>query len=117
VQLERLSLDPEGKVINALRRCRRDGTSAIPFELLDFLAPLAAHAPRPRAHVLTSHVVLAPATKWRELLVSLSPSSADGTHGDERHGPNSCCAHFHRRVDLQAFRRTAGTDSRSSPTA
>jgi len=114
VQLERLSLDPEGKVINALRRCGRDGTSAIPFEQLDFLAPLA---PRPRAHMLTSHVVLAPATKWRELIVPLSPSSLDGTHGEERHGPNSCCAHYHRRADLPAFRRTAGTDSRSSPTA
>ncbi|GEM_PF-1505766 len=38
---------------------------------------------------MTYHGVLAPAAKWRELIVPRSPSSADGTHGEERHGPNS----------------------------
>jgi len=82
IKLERLSLAPDGKVIYALRRRWRDGTSAIQFEPLDFLARLAALVPRPRAHLLTYHGVLAPAAKWREFIVPRSPSSADGAQGD-----------------------------------
>jgi hypothetical protein len=39
-------------VVHALRRRWRDGTSAVVFEPLDFVARLAALVPRPRAHVL-----------------------------------------------------------------
>jgi len=80
-KLERLSLAPDGKVIYALRRRWRDGTSAIVFEPLDFLARLAALVPRPWAHLLTYHGVLAPAAKWRERIVPRSPNSANCTHG------------------------------------
>jgi len=38
IEVERLSLAPDGKVIYALRRRWRNGTSAIAFEPLDFLA-------------------------------------------------------------------------------
>jgi len=48
---------------------------------LDFLARLAALVPRPCAHLLTYHGVLAPAAKWRELILPRPPSSADGAHG------------------------------------
>jgi len=82
IKLERLSLARDGTVIYALRRRWRDGTSAIQFEPLDFLARLAALVPRPRAHLLTYHGVLAPAAKWREFIVPRSPSSADGAQGD-----------------------------------
>jgi len=47
IHLERLSLAPAGKWIYALRRRWRDGTSAIQFEPLDFLARLAAIVPGP----------------------------------------------------------------------
>jgi len=79
---------PPGDVLEgeAPRRWR-DGLSAIPFEPLDFLARLATLVPRP--HLLTQHGVVAPAAKWRELIVARSPSSADGAHGEERHAPNS----------------------------
>ena len=89
IKLELLSLAPDGKVIYALRRRWRDGTSAIVFEPLDFLARLAALVPRPRAHLLTYHGVLAPAAIWRELIVPRPPSSADGTHGEQPHEPSS----------------------------
>jgi len=77
IQLERLSLAPDGRVICALRRRWRDDTSAIVLEPLDFLARLAALVPRPRAHLLTYHGVLAPAAQWRELSVPRSRNSAD----------------------------------------
>ena len=88
IKVERLSLAPDGRVIYALRRHWRDGTSAIAFEPLDFLSRLAAgspsrrssgssrcatrtgaYLPRPRAHLLTYHGILAPAAEWRDLVV------------------------------------------------
>ncbi|MBK7645263.1 MAG: transposase [Planctomycetes bacterium] len=56
-------------MIYGLRRHWRDGTSAIAFEPLDFIARLAALVPRPRAHLLTYHGILAPAAEWRDLVV------------------------------------------------
>jgi hypothetical protein len=61
IKVERLSLDADGRVIYALRRHWRDGTSAIAFDPLDFLSRLAALVPRPRVHLLTYHGILAPA--------------------------------------------------------
>jgi hypothetical protein len=49
---DRLSLDDDGRVVYALRRRWRDGTSAVVIEPLDFIARLAALVPRPRAHLL-----------------------------------------------------------------
>ena len=39
------------------------------FEPLDFIARIAALVPRPRAHLLTYHGVLAPAAAWRDHIV------------------------------------------------
>ncbi|MCY2958974.1 MAG: transposase [Planctomycetota bacterium] len=50
---ERLSIDPDGRVVDRLRRPWSDGTRAIVFEPLAFLERLAALVPRPRAHLLT----------------------------------------------------------------
>jgi hypothetical protein len=66
---DRLSLDADGRVVYALRRRWRDGTAAVVFEPLDFIARLAALVPRPRAHLLTYHGVLAPAAQWRDDIV------------------------------------------------
>ncbi|NOT31848.1 MAG: hypothetical protein HOP15_15490, partial [Planctomycetes bacterium] len=52
-----------------LRRHWKDGTSAVAFDPLDFIARLAALVPRPRAHLLTYHGVLAPAAEWRDWIV------------------------------------------------
>lgn len=69
INVERLSLDPAGRVFYALRHHWRDGTSGSAFDPLDFLSRLAALIPPPRAHLLTQHGVLARAAQWRDLVV------------------------------------------------
>ena len=67
-------------MLYGLKRPWRDGTSAISFDPLTFIERLAALVPPPRAHQLTYHGVLAPASAWRDLVVpkrapaSTSPS-------------------------------------------
>ena len=65
-------------MVYALRRRWRDGTSAVVFEPLDFIARLAALVPRPRAHLLTYHGVLAPAAAWRDLIVPGESAAGSG---------------------------------------
>jgi hypothetical protein len=72
---ERLSLDAHGRVVYRLRRHWKDGTRAVVFQPLDFIARLAALVPRPRAHLLTYHGVLAPAAQWRDWIVPARPRS------------------------------------------
>jgi hypothetical protein len=72
---ERLSLDEHGRVVFRLRRHWKDGTRAVVFAPLDFLARLAALVPRPRTHGLTYHGVLAPAAEWRDWIVPAEPRS------------------------------------------
>ena len=80
IATQRLVLAPDGRVIYGLKRPWRDGTSAISFDPLTFIERLAALVPPPRAHQLTYHGVLAPASAWRDLVVpkrapaSTSPS-------------------------------------------
>jgi hypothetical protein len=69
IATERLTLRSDGRVVYGLRRHWKDGTSAVVFDPLDFIARLAALVPRPRAHQLTYHGVLAPAAEWRDLIV------------------------------------------------
>jgi hypothetical protein len=78
---ERLSIDPDGRVVYRLRRPWSDGTSAIVFEPLAFLERLAALMPRPRAHLLTYHGVLAPAAQWRDRIVPGPRASTESDHG------------------------------------
>ena len=59
----------DGCVVYGLRRPWRDGTSHVVFEPLDFLSRLAALVPPRRAHVLTYHGVLLPASQWRDAIV------------------------------------------------
>ncbi len=69
IATERLTQRSDGRVVYGLRRHWKDGTSAVVFDPLDFIARLAALVPRPRAHQLTYHGVLAPAAEWRDLIV------------------------------------------------
>ncbi len=88
---ERLSLDDRGRVVYTLRRRWRDGTSAVVFEPLDFIARLSALVLRPRAHLLTCHGVLAPAAAWRHHIVpggsaKRSPSLSSTSWGTDCDG-------------------------------
>jgi hypothetical protein len=67
-------------VVYRLRRPWSDGTSAIVFEPLAFLERLAALVPRPRAHLLTYHGVLAPAAQWRDRIVPGPRASTESDH-------------------------------------
>jgi hypothetical protein len=72
---ERLSMAEDGRVVYRLRRHWKDGTRAVVFDPLDFIARLAALVPRPRNHSLTYHGVLAPAAEWRDWIVPGGPRS------------------------------------------
>jgi len=81
-------------VVYRLRRAWRDGTnaivSAIVFEPLAFLERLAALVPRPRAHLLTYHGVLAPAAQSRDRIVPGLCARAEAHHGSAER--NSVCS-------------------------
>jgi len=66
---EGLSLLRDGRIAYALRRPWSDGTSRVLFEPLAFLGWLAALVPPPRAHLVTYHGVLAPASALRPAIV------------------------------------------------
>ncbi|MBM3978235.1 MAG: hypothetical protein FJ299_14770 [Planctomycetes bacterium] len=66
IATQRLVLSPDGRVVYGLKRHWRDGTSAASFDPLTFIERLAALVPSPRAHQLTYHRVLAPASVWRD---------------------------------------------------
>ncbi len=69
IAIQRLGLAPDGRVVYGLKRHWRDGTSAISFDPLAFIERLTALVPHPRAHQITYHGVLAPASVWRDLVV------------------------------------------------
>jgi hypothetical protein len=77
---ERLSVDPDGRVVYRLRRPWSDGTSAIGFEPLALLERLAALVPRPHAHLLAYHGVLAPSAQWRDRIVPGARASTESHH-------------------------------------
>src|SRR5213592_2103865 len=73
--LERLSKLPDGRLVYRLKRPWSDGTTDLVFEPQDFIAKLAALVPAPRVHLTRFHGILAPAAKWRPLIV---PKPAGG---------------------------------------
>jgi Putative transposase/Transposase zinc-binding domain len=76
-----LALAPDGRVVLALRRPWRDGTRALVFDPLDFLARLAALTPRPRINLLIYHGVFAPHAADRRAAVTRGDRH-DGDGGD-----------------------------------
>ena len=83
---ERLQELEDGRLKYVLRHPWRDGTSAVVLEPLDLLARLAALVPSPRRHALRYHGTLAPAAKWRRLIVPAAPrpAAARGCEGMSR---------------------------------
>jgi hypothetical protein len=65
VSTERLSLTAQGNGYYRLQTPYRDSVTHVVFELLDFIARLAALAPKPRVHLTRLHKVFAPNSAWR----------------------------------------------------
>jgi hypothetical protein len=68
VSEQRLSLTPNGNVRYQLKTPYRDGTTHVMLELLDFIARLAALAPKPRVNLTRFHGVFAPNSLHRALV-------------------------------------------------
>jgi hypothetical protein len=68
VSEKRLSLTSNGTVRYQLKTQYRDGTTHVIFELLDFIARLAALVPKPRVNLTRFHRVFAPNSKHRVLV-------------------------------------------------
>lgn len=78
----------------------RDGTTHIVFEPLAFLERLAALIPRPRAHQLTYHGALAPASTIRSRIVPRPPEIPIRGKGlrDDASDPRYSWAELMKRV-------------------
>jgi len=110
---ERLSIDPDGRVVYRLRRAWRDGTSAIVFEPLAFLERLAALVPRPRTHLLTYHGVLAPAAQLECPGSSRSDESRRRISVVAKGIPTRSCPGRARRRSRTTVRRNATRAARA----
>jgi len=69
---ERLSLQPDGRLLYRLKRRWRDGTSHVIYEPLELVERLAAFVPPPRFNVTRYFGVLAPAATFRPLVIPQS---------------------------------------------
>ncbi len=109
IAAERLSLSPDGKVVYALRRPWRDGTTHFVFDPLTFIERLAALVPRPGVHLVTYHGVLAPASTWRDMIVPDPPSPADEPDEalQETHAPDA--------FDLKGTSESEGACTSATP--
>ena len=65
VSEKRMALTPNGKIRYPLKTSCRDGTTHVLFEPQDFIARLAALAPKPRVHLTRFHGVFAANSKHR----------------------------------------------------
>ena len=79
---ERVSLSADGAVRLGLKRAFSDGTVAVELDPLSFLCRLAAAIPGPGFHTFRYGGILAPAAKWRPLVVP-EPSEVSESPGSE----------------------------------
>ena len=67
----------------------RDGSAHVVFEPMELLEKLAALVPAPRFNLIRYHGVLAPAARWRRLIVPSDPTTE--TAGDPAHPACTGC--------------------------
>ena len=75
IALERLESLSDGRLRYRFKRPWRDGTTHVVFQPLELLERLCALVPAPRAHLVRYSGILAPASKWRPLVVPTAPGS------------------------------------------
>jgi hypothetical protein len=76
IAVERLERLTDDRLLYRFKRPWRDGTTHIVMEPLELIEKLSALVPAPKAHLVRYSGVLAPAAKWRALVVPESSSSA-----------------------------------------
>ena len=74
IAMERIEPLPDPRRLYRFKRPWRDGTTHVVFEGLELLEKLSALVPAPRTHLVRYSGILAPAAKWRALIV---PNEAD----------------------------------------
>ena len=80
VATERLEMLTDGRLLYRFKRAWRDGTTHIILMPLDMLEKLSALIPAPHAHLVRYAGLLAPAAKWRSVIVPTAASmEADST--------------------------------------
>jgi hypothetical protein len=67
--VDRLSRLPDGRLTYRLKTPWQDGTTHVVMEASELLERLAALVPAPRVHIIHYFGILAPAAKWRPLVV------------------------------------------------
>ena len=100
IATERLSLLPDGRVMYELKHRWRDGTTHVVFEPMELLEKLAALVPAPRFNLIRYHGVLAPAARWRRLIVPSDPATE--TAGNPAH---AACTGYGRGQSKSALPR------------
>jgi hypothetical protein len=90
--IDRLQRLPDGRLTYRMKTPWRDGTTHVMFSRSEFLEKLAALIPAPRAHLVRFHGVLAPAAKWRPLIVPAAhePLTAEVVRGGEAECKHAC---------------------------
>ena len=111
---ERLKLLPDGVVRIELKRPFSDGTVAVDLDPLSLLCRLAALVPPPRCHLVHYAGVLAPASKWRPLIVPPAPEQPeqDSTATSAQRPPTH---RSHYRPWAELLKRTFACDVEKCP--
>ena len=71
--IERLEPLADGRLLYRFKRPWRNGTTHMVLAPQQLLEKLAALVPRPKNHLVRYHGILAPAAKWRALIVPPAP--------------------------------------------
>jgi hypothetical protein len=84
IAMERLEPLPDGRLLYRFRRPWNDGTTHVILEPLELMEKLVAIVPAPKSHLLRYAGLLAPAAKWRALIVPAGGGTAVGCpHADD----------------------------------
>ena len=75
VAMERLEVLADGRLLYRFKRPWRDGTTHIVLTPLGMLEKLSALIPAPRAHAIRYAGILAPAAKWRALIIPVAAAA------------------------------------------
>ena len=84
IAMDRLEPLSDRRLAYRFKRPWRDGTSHVVFAPLEFLEKLSAIVPAPKTHLVRYSGILAPAAKWRPLIVpnQAGVESASATDSD-----------------------------------